>query len=750
MVPKVPEKYVNRENLNDIFLKSKEDVFIISSRAGMGKTMAVAQFCRERKEEVLWYTLDSQDNKEENFFHYLAQGLGNLDKNIEQEVVLSFEAQEKMGAELENVFINALLELAERKKKEQKKVCLVFDSFHCIENPVILSMVKRILEYVAGEIRVFILTSFSMQREFSRYMTQGNYRKITEKELLFSFEEIGKFAEYFFGKEEIKEEHIRKAQQLTDGWPVAAGCLFYSLEERGEDISSIMKMTEKHLLMDTVLYDYIYTELYEKFYRDEQKFLVHTSVFAEMNVSVCNHCMEREDSGKILHGLWKKHVLEPFWEKEQEYFRYFELFRLFLLEQVEKKVQRELEEKAEIYYRKENQYHKAFFYAKADGKRVSKLLETCGKRMLQENALTLIKQCADVLEKSEQELSVTQLDILAEYSYRAGNLEQMEKYLNCADSMFGKENKYGMYRSLYRALFYYHKDPEKYERQVNNVLFFLEENNIQGPYLLEKEQDILDKIKKDKKDELQKQDSKKIKVSVFGTFRAIILEDGKELAWRTKKGCELFAYLLDRNGEAVERKTLLAELWSVEIPNNAVAMLHNMFYNIRKELSYYNLEHIIQYKNKKYSMDMSLIQSDLSEIQTVCRYVEEKNAGKLIRHKHLFLTYKGRYLEDMDNEWLREKQSYYEKIFEKGCNMLAEECMVEEAYEEALVYLKNALSVSVYSEKIVCDMLHCYHKMDDLKGAKKQYEEFCLLLKNELNVEPGEQVKKSYQQCMTR
>lgn len=243
---------------------------------------------------------------------------------------------------------------------------------------------------------------------------------------------------------------------------------------------------------------------------------------------------------------------------------------------------------------------------------------------------------------------------------------------------------------------------------------------------------------------------KKIKVSAFGTFRAVILSDGKELAWRTKKGCELFAYLLDLNGEAVERKTLLAVLWQEEIPDNAVAMLHNMFYNIRKELSHYQLESLIQYKNRKYVMDTGMIQSDVENIRSAAGYVERKDMERLMRNRHLFDSWWGVYLEDMDNVWIRDRQEYYGKIFERGCIMIGAAFMEWQSYEKAVPYLKNALSVSCYSEKIMGMLLQCYSRSGELGSAKKQYEGFCRLLKKELDIMPGKELQESYRKCMGR
>lgn len=750
MLPKISGAFINRKKLEDAFEEEEKNIFILSGKAGNGKTNAAAQCFQGKREETLWYTFDKSDNEEESFLKHFTCAMIKIDEQVEEQLRDFMCSPRRLKKDSTKCLINILLEMAENKKKGNKKLSIVLDGFQYVVNQNVLNFVKLLLEYLSEDIKIFILTSANMQKCFSKYVAEGNYRKITEKELRFSLEEIKELAEKHFGKKQVKKEYIQQVEHLTNGWPVAVGCLFQYMNEMEEEFSKVMEMSRKNLLMETVLHDYICYEIYEKFSKEEQQFLLKTAVLREMDEDLCNSCLMREDSDRMLYTFLNHYVMEAFWEDKKKYFRYFELFRLFLLEEGEKSEQREVKERAVAFYISRHEYEQAIQYTEKDEKWTSSLFEQCGKKMLRENRLDLVKQCIDTLLEKEHEFSVFELEIAAEYFYRIGDHKQMETYLNYADSMFGSENKYGMYRSLYRALFHFEEEPEKYERQINNVLFFLEENHIAFPYLLEREQVVLDRIKQEKTLDLQVSKEKKIKVTAFGTFQAVVLEDGRELSWRTKKGSELFAYLLDRDGEAVERKILLAELWKTELPNNAVAMLHNMFYNMRKELSYYNLEHIVQYKNKKYSIDVSLIQSDLEEMKLIANYVETKNVEKLQEHKRTFLTYKGRYLEDMDNEWIRGKQEYYEKIFEKGCCILAEECMERAEYEGALLYLKNALSVSVYSEKIMGMMMQCYQGLHDLKGAKKQYEEFCILLKNELDLTPGEELQKSYQECMTR
>jgi len=121
----------------------------------------------------------------------------------------------------------------------------------------------------------------------------------------------------------------------------------------------------------------------------------------------------------------------------------------------------------------------------------------------------------------------------------------------------------------------------------------------------------------------------------------MVVEDGYELSWRTKKGGELLAYLISLNGKAVERNHLFDVIWPEELPNNPVAMLHNMIYNIRKELSAYNLEKLIQYKNKGYSIDMSLVECDEEIISSICAAIARKDLDTLLENEVHLMKYWG-------------------------------------------------------------------------------------------------------------
>ena len=221
-------------------------------------------------------------------------------------------------------------------------------------------------------------------------------------------------------------------------------------------------------------------------------------------------------------------------------------------------------------------------------------------------------------------------------------------------------------------------------------------------------------------------------------------EDGRELAWRTKKGRELFAYLLDIEGGPVDRRQLMETLWPEEIPENAVAMLHNMIYNIRKELSDYRLEKLITYENKKYQLNMDEIESDSLYWSRLAGYVKKKDTAELMRNLDAFLLYPGRYLDDIDNVWAAEKREYYDSIYRTGCEYLAGYLSGQGETDKAVQLYGNILMTDPYSESTTEKLIRLYGERREWEKMKRCYEEFRTRLKRDLGIKPEEALERTY------
>lgn len=240
-----------------------------------------------------------------------------------------------------------------------------------------------------------------------------------------------------------------------------------------------------------------------------------------------------------------------------------------------------------------------------------------------------------------------------------------------------------------------------------------------------------------------------LRVSCFGKFRAAILPDDRELSWRTRKGMELFAYLLDLEGRPVERRVLLEQLWPDNPPNNSVAMLHNMIYSIRKELNGYpEFEHLIRYQDRQYSLDMSLIQSDLESMKQIGGLAEQGKAEELLAYQDKILDYQGPYLEEVDGAWCMARRAYFERAYGKACRVLARYWDGKKDYEREALFWQAYMEADRYSEEAVAGLLEAYGKLGERSQMKKVYENVEKLFREELGLEPGSAIKEIYRKGM--
>lgn len=257
-----------------------------------------------------------------------------------------------------------------------------------------------------------------------------------------------------------------------------------------------------------------------------------------------------------------------------------------------------------------------------------------------------------------------------------------------------------------------------------------EESSSEGPIILEPEEKLLS-------------------VSCFGKFRVCIIPEDREISWRTKKAMELFAYLIALEGKPVERRVLLEQLWPEEMPNNAVAMLHNMIYSIRKELKDYpELEELIQYKNRQYYLDMSLIDCDLDVKKRICDLADQGKTEELWDCRDRVLKLWGTYLEEIDGAWCMSRRAYFERAYGKACRLLAGYAEKKEDYETAVLLWRVYMEADAYSEEAIAGLLHAYGHLGERKQVKKVFENAKKLFTEELGMELGSEVLQAYNEGM--
>ena len=243
-------------------------------------------------------------------------------------------------------------------------------------------------------------------------------------------------------------------------------------------------------------------------------------------------------------------------------------------------------------------------------------------------------------------------------------------------------------------------------------------------------------------EEAEKSGPARLRVRCFGRFR-VLLPDGRELHWRTRKAQELFAYLFHMNGARVDREKLLDLLWPKAAPGSATSLLHTSLYSIRKALHPFELEHIILWEKTGYRMDMDLLTSDRSELDRVCR---EQKLGET----PLSQLYEGPYLEDIESDWAEGERAVYAGAFLRASRAIGEEQMEAGDFRAAADCLRSALAQEPYDEELAGLLLQCYGAMGQIKNAMTCYNRLRDTLAEDLGTEPGQELTRIYRECLLR
>ena len=244
---------------------------------------------------------------------------------------------------------------------------------------------------------------------------------------------------------------------------------------------------------------------------------------------------------------------------------------------------------------------------------------------------------------------------------------------------------------------------------------------------------------------------KLLEISCFGKFSVVIQETGREISWRTRKALELFAYLVDLEGKPVERRVLLETLWPDDAPDNEVAMLHNMIYSIRKELSAQpEFKNLIKYKGRQYYLDRSRIRVDLDSKKEICRLAEAGKARELYERRDELLNHWGVYLKEVDGTWCMARRAYFERTYGKACRILADYCREKGDFETEASCWSAYMAADRYSEEAVAGLLRCYADMGERYQMRRIFETAQKIFREEMGIELSPETLQIYQKGLKK
>lgn len=267
--------------------------------------------------------------------------------------------------------------------------------------------------------------------------------------------------------------------------------------------------------------------------------------------------------------------------------------------------------------------------------------------------------------------------------------------------------------------------------------------NVQKLRLLPVPEEEAEKQEQEQKEkqEQKQAESRKIRIQCMKRF-CVRFSDGEEVRWRTKKARELFAYLFHLQGEGVEREALITLLWPETGIKSATALFHTTLYSIRQVFVQKGLSSLIVYENKKYSLHMQMVSSDLEELQAFLGEFQEKKQPP----EGIIPLYSGGYMENMGYLWAYGTARNLEDAFLRICRMGVSLRMEEKQENLAIPFLRSMQEMEPYDEEIVTLLIVCLYRSGKQGEAKRQYDRMVKLYKEDLELN----FEKSFQELVQK
>lgn len=217
-------------------------------------------------------------------------------------------------------------------------------------------------------------------------------------------------------------------------------------------------------------------------------------------------------------------------------------------------------------------------------------------------------------------------------------------------------------------------------------------------------------------------------IRLFGTFDVLV--NGQPLPrLRSRKGQELLALLVLRQGRSVVRSRLAGMLWTESSESQALANLRLNLTNLRKALGA-QAGRLSSPTPRTLCFDLTGATVDISDFDNGIA------SGDPVRMEHSVSLYLGPLMEDCGEEWVLPERAAREYSYLQALEKLTECARDQKDLITETKFLHLILAADPYCESALCDlMIACAAKRDYLTTTII-YHEFCLRLRQELNCQP--------------
>lgn len=315
-VPRPPPGFVPRPRLADKLSEAlTRQLALVCAPAGFGKTALLADWSRQRSQQVAWLSLEPGDNDPVRFWRHAVAALDRVRP----------EAGEHAAPLLKHPglvsFDGLVTALVNHLAAGEGEVFLVLDDYHVIDAEPVQDSLMYLVEHAPPDLHVTLATRSDPPWPLGRLRARGQLGELRATDLRFTADEA---AALFRGTVEadLDADDVARLAARTEGWAAGLQLAALSLQGQPDVAQFVMTFSGSH----RYVLDYLTEEVLEQQSEPVRKFLLETSVLERLSGPLCDAVTGRTDSQQLLETIERANVFLTPLDEERGWWRYHHLF----------------------------------------------------------------------------------------------------------------------------------------------------------------------------------------------------------------------------------------------------------------------------------------------------------------------------------------------------------------------------------------------------------------------------------------
>ena len=311
-VPYSTAEALERPRLYDFFQDSPlKRITIVRAPAGYGKTTLLTQWLKHLQEPVAWLAIDRADNDPIRYWTYVFSAVAKAcETDVDQVLAPLLQSQDDTKYDfLIDSFIHEINYI-------EKKLHIVMDDYHLIENEVIHKMIINLIEQLPAHIHIYLTSRTVLPLPIAKWRVKQWVQELNTDHLRFTYQET----KHFFSLKKtlsLNQQQIQAFQDKTEGW--IAGLVLTSLANVNESQPDDERA-------QPFISEFLWQEIIHNLPQITQDFLLRTSLLHELEPAICDQLTEQTNSVKLLADLEERGLFTTRLQSSKLIFRYHHLF----------------------------------------------------------------------------------------------------------------------------------------------------------------------------------------------------------------------------------------------------------------------------------------------------------------------------------------------------------------------------------------------------------------------------------------